>query len=248
MIIEAEIIYGGLPLLIQEPEVTEGPLGQLDSLTATLLAESTNPLGQAASLGFTRYQAIPGYAAMYTEQTVRSKSGKLTEVRISGTGLATAGEKRLRTISCAGQFISVGPVEKVILVWDPAERAQDPVNPSAQIFGKRRVAKVDNDGDPVYETFATPSGLHERWNIFMPILTVDDTYFSTTAPNTVANGTAMAPPSAPSPPTNPLTGFPTLRGQHPNGWVLESRTITPIYSGLWAVRDAFGYFFSVVPD
>lgn len=240
------MIYGGLPLMTEEPELEYGPLGELDIFTATIMAESINPLGQAAALGFTRYQAIPGYAAMFVERIKPRKSGKLSEVQIFGAGLATSGEKRLRRISCASQQVSVGPVEKVILVWDTEERGEDEGSPVDKV--KRRVTKVDADGEPEYKVIATPSGIFDRWNIAVPILNVEDTYFATIEPPSNVNGTANTPPSAPTPPSYIWGGYEPLRGQHPNGWILENRTIVKLYSGLSAVTDSWGYYFAAVPD
>jgi hypothetical protein len=174
----------------------------------------------------------------------------VTEVSITCSGLITDDEKRRRVISYGQREIAVGPLEKVVLAWVKDEKGTDAETGDSVTEVKRRVPKLDEDGKPVYETIVTASGSHERWNIKEPICQVRDTYFSTTEPDGSAVGTASAPPNAPSAPANIWTSYDgDMRGNHPNGWVLEARDSEELFPGaLWRVSDAWAYYQPELPD
>lgn len=249
MSVEAEIIYGDLPFITDGPELNETGLGELDGMTATALCHWNNWRAEMTSLGFTRHSQIGGSygALMFVEGLSPRKSGSLAEVTVQGVGLIAGTDKRKRRISVAGQEISVGPIEKVVLVWDTNERGEDEGEPVERV--KRRVTKLDDEGEPEYEVIVTPSGSFDRWDIGVAIVTVSDTYFTTTRPSTSVVGTANSPTSAPAVPPYPWTGYDQpMRARHPNGWVLDGRDIEDIFAGLYAVTDTWGYYFAARPD
>jgi len=76
----------------------------------------------------------------------------------------------------------------------------------------------------------------------------------TTKPATNLAGTVLAPPNAPTPPPYIWGEYSEqMRGNHPNGWVLDDRQIDEIFresdsEGLWEVIDSHGYYYTQIPD
>jgi len=250
---DAVIHLGAVPFQVGPARSSEGDLAELDSVELDVLVAAASFSAWragASAAGYTRGSAFPGWSGMFVQTLAAEQEGSgHALVTVTGTGLLTAGEKRKRTTSCAGQVVSVGPLEKVILVWDNAETAEDP-DTSSSAIGKRRIPKVDTDGEIVYKSITTPSGLAERWNINTAILNVTDTYFVTSAPATNTAGTAVTPPDAPTPPPYIWGGYSEpLRLNHPSGWVLDDRQVETIVPGqLWRVTDTFAYYYSGQPD
>lgn len=244
----AEMIYGDFPQITEDLELSEGGLGELDSGSIGILAEWATRRAMASALGYTKNAAAPGFASLYVEGVDWKKSGSLAQGTVRLVGLETPGERRKRRLSVAGQEISVGPVERVVLVYDDAEQGEEvDGTPIAQV--KRRVPKLDDEGEVVYKLITTPSGIFERWSISQAFLTVQDVYFTTTAPSTIQAGTAFTPPDAPTPPTYIWGSYgEEMRARHPNGWVLDSREIDPLFEGLWAVTDSYGFYYTALPD
>lgn len=250
---DAVIHVGAAPYQVGPARSVEGDLAELDTVELDVLVNAASFSAWragAAAAGYTRGAAFPGWSGMFVQAMAAEQEGAAHAlVTVSGFGLLTAGEKRKRTTSAAGQVVAVGPIEKIVLVWDDAETAEDPETASATT-GKRRIPKVDEDGEVVYKSISTPSGLAERWNINTAILNVSDTYFVTSAPATNTVGTAVTPPDAPTPPPYLWSGYAEpLRLNHPAGWVLDDRQIETLVPGqLWRVTDTFAYYYSGQPD
>jgi hypothetical protein len=243
-----QIIHGSLPILTEDHEISEGGLGELDSFSAEILVEWTRRNEDAAALGFTKGTAIPGYPALFVEGIGWKRSGFLGTGSVRGVGLSTVGERRKRRLAIAGQVVSIGPVAAVVVAWDENEKGEEQDGTPIERV-KRLVPKVDSFGEPVYKTFTTPSGTFDRWNIKEAILTVTDTYFTTTEPDAAEGGTALTPPTAPTPPPYAWGDYAEeMRANFPAGWVLDNREIDEIYPGLWAVTDTFGYYHPAIPD
>jgi hypothetical protein len=264
MNIPAEIIHGDTPLLITDTEKL-GRHGELDTLEATLLCSFPDWEADAETLGFSRLQPVPGYHAIFTEELNRgSRSDLLCEVSVSCVGLIAAGDdRRRRTLGVSGQQISVGPFEKIILAWVDGEQGEDPNSSGPVELVKRRVPKLDEEGEVEYKLLATPSGTAERWNIRQAVVTVSDTYYLTQEPDMTIVGTAQEPLTPPEVPTDPWDGYEEgpLRGNHPYGWVLDDRQSEEIFPlatggsdsdeatiGLWSVTDTYGFYLTAVPD
>ena len=252
--IPAEITYGNFPLLLDAGNGTIAPDGTLDTDTIEVLCESAAWPNQMAELGYARYQKVPGAHAMFVEEFSRgSLAGNLVEVTARIVGLREPGEKRKRIISAGSQQISIGPVEKTIVAWVEGEIGDDDGTPVEEV--RRRVPKLDENGDPENILFVTPSGAADRWSIGEAILTVSDTYFVTTKPSTQQTQTELTPPNAPLVPPYNWSGYnEPLRGRHPNGWVLDNREIDELFPpvastpGLYAIRDTYGFYYAATPD
>ncbi len=250
--IPAEIIHGDLPLLLNSGSGTIAPEGTLDTDTIEALCQTSTWLTEMAELGYVRNEKVAGTHAMFVEEFQRGPlGGSLIEIQARIIGLREPGEKRKRVISCGGQQISIGPVEKTIVVWQEDEQGEDPETSTPVEQVRRRVPKLDEFGEPINVLFVTPSGSAERWTIGDAILQVSDTYFVTgdTPPSTTIIGTAQTPPTPPTPPTSPWDGYlEPMRARHPFGWVLENREIDILFPGLWAVRDSYSYYYPATPD
>jgi len=254
MTIPAEILHGELPLLLSDTE-TEGRNGELDTLTLQVLASFPGWRDDLRSLGYVRNEKISGYHAMFVEDFNRSnRSETACEVAVQCLGLLEPGEKRRRNLGVNGQQIPVGPLEKTIIVWEEAEQGIDPDTGDPVEKVKRRVPKLDEEGEVEYKVIATPSGSGERWNVRQQVVTVTDTYFATSKPTMLPVGTATAPPNAPAVPSSPWGSYnEPMRFNHPNGWVLDDRQVEELFpegttGGLWAVTDTYGYYLTAVPD
>ena len=264
MPLDPEIIHGSLPFILQEDEISEGGLGELDSLSAEVLVEWARRHEDATALGYTRHTAIDGYHAMFVEGINWKKSGALGEGSVRGVGLSYEGERRKRRLAVAGQVVSVGPLERYIVAWSETEEgaevgeeseeaeegAEEDGEEGAPVDRVRRlVPKLSSRGEPMFKTLTTPTGTAVRWNIKEAILTVTDTYFATEAPDMTVAGTALEPPTAPEPPPYLWDAYiEAKRFNHPSGWVLDNREVDEMYPGLWAITDSFGYYYPAIPD
>lgn len=244
---DAAILYGSLPMVLENPRVSRGSKGVLDSFRARVLC-GPNWESQAASLGFRMDAKVAGYASLWVKSMEPSEqSDDSAVIEISGEGLAVAGERRQRRMRCGEMQISVGPLEKVILVWNKDERGKDAETGEAVDEAPRRVPKLDDEGEPVLKTIVTPSGTQKRWLVSEAEVTVIDTYYVTTEPSMTAAGGVFTPPNAPDVPPYLWAGYNEIkRGRHPNGWVLVDRDVEEIASassadGLWRVTDTCVY-------
>ena len=266
--ISATIHHGTLPLLLSGPVRSRGERGALDSVTWEILTHAGMEEEDAAALGFTYDQQIESSTlhSIWIQSTDDELESDLTtRVTIRAIGLIKPGEKRRRKLACAGREISIGPFEKVIVSWNDEEKGRDPKDTGTTVINvERRTPKLkpDDTTDPAhrgevdYEIIHTPSGDYERWNIKQAILVVRDSYYTTTRPSSTSIGTAQSPPNAPEPPANQFEDYDKpMRGNFPNGWVLDDRTADEIFvsatdpdTGLWAVEDVFGYYYPTSPD
>ena len=249
---DSAIYHGTLPLLLEGPLISRGKNGELDKASWKVLVRAGLEEDDLQQLGFSVNNAITGLGAVMgvDEITETPESELVIECAITASGLLTAGERRRRVISFGQREVAVGPIEKVVLAWVTDEKGEDQETSAAVDRVKRRVPKLDGDGEQVYETILTASGSHDRWNIKEPIATVRDTYFSTTIPSTAAVGSASAPPNAPTPPAFLWGGYDeATRANHPNGWVLDDRTIEDVIGGaLYRVTDLYAYYQALIPD
>lgn len=249
MSIEAEILHGDLPLVLSMDSAIGGP-GELDSASYRVLAPFPDWEVSLREAGFVQQRKVAGHHAMFVSGTrIGSITGKTCEVDVSCSGLSGTGDKRMRRISCSGQQVAVGPFEKVIVVWEKDEKGKDTETGEDVEKVKRATPKLDELGQPVYEIIATPSGTAERWNIHEAVLTVTDTYYTATAPDTSGVGRPSAPSNPPSVPEFLWGGYDKpVRHNSPSGWVLSSREISEVGPGLWAVTDLFSYYHPFIPD
>lgn len=249
---EPSIFHGMLPFLIEGPIVSRGKKGVMDSFQATLLC-SENWVAEAQALGYQVERKIPGFASLWVEQMEDEAEGPgVVRVSVRGSGIAGSGDKRVRRISAGGREWSIGPHEKVVLAWTNDEQGEDDGSPVEQV--KRRVPKLDDDGDVVYKSIATPSGIGDRWTIKEAIVTVSDTYYTIFKPEVNMVGGIFTPPNPPTPPPYLWAGYnEAMRFRHPNGWVLDERSVEDEFVvndslGLWRVTDTCGYYYPAAPD
>ena len=251
MAVENTIFHGELPLVLSKSETDTG-LGELDSVSLEVLVPLPWRAGAQAA-GYGKGMQVYGYYSMWVNtRQGEEDSDETAIVSVQCLGLIDAGDKRKRTISTMGHIVSVGPIEKVILVTNKEETAEDPGGGSAE--AKRRIPKLDNDGDVQYKTISTSTGNADRWNINDPTVTVSDEYFTTTEPDVTQVGKPHAPPSPPAVPTYQWGGYgEPLRFNHPNGWVLDEREVEELFRvsggpGLWRVRDSHAFYQPATPD
>lgn len=250
---ETAIYHGTLPKIIEGPIIRRGKKGELDSVSWKVLCAADSVDDDLLSAGLASDGQIVGYGyAMGVDGDIQEEpeSELTTLVSITATGLIAEGERRQRVITFGQREIGVGPFEKVILAWSKEEKGEDPDGLEPYDKVKRRVPKLSEEGKIVNETIITASGTHERWNVKEPIAQVRDTYFATSEPDTSAVGTAVTPPNAPAPPAFQWSGYDgPLRGNHPNGWVLDDRAVEVIHDGvLWRVSDSYAYYQTETPD
>ena len=232
---------------------TEGDLAELDTVQFdSLIPCATFSAWRSAAIaaGYTRGSAVPGWSGMFIRTLAAEQEGDAHALlTVEGFGLLVAGEKRKRIMAAAGQIIAVGPIEKIVIVTATDETATDP-DTDTTVDATRRIPKLDADGEVEYKTITTPTGTAQRWNINQAFITVSDTYFTTTAPDMTAVGTAVTPPSAPTPPSYLWGSYgEPMRLNHPSGWVLDDRNPEEIVPGsLWKVVDSFGYYYVAQPD
>lgn len=251
---EAVIHYGPSSQQVGPARSAEGDLAELDTLSLDYLIPCTvfaQWKAAAASAGFTRGSAVPSWSTLFVRDMSAEEEGDSHAlITVNGHGLLPgAGDKRKRIIAAAGQIIGVGPIEQIIVVTNKEETGTDPSDDST-VPAKRRIPKVDDDGEVVYKTISTPTGTADRWNINQAFLTVSDTYFATSEPSTTVIGTAQTPPTAPTPPSYIWGSYgEVMRANHPSGWVLDDRQSEEIVPGsLWRVTDSFGYYYVAQPD
>lgn len=259
--IPAEIIHGDLPLLLSDNE-NHGKAGELDTLTLNFVCNYPDWEDDLAEEGYVKGDSIDGYHAMFVDELSRgNRSAQTCEVTVQCLGLIAEGDKRRRTLGVNGQQISVGPYEQVIIAVSEDETGLDPDAGSDDepVLVKRRVPKLDAFGEIVYGTIVTPSGFADRWNIRQPVVTVTDTYFTTTRPDMSVVGTSITPDNAPEVPEFAWTGYGNaVRYNHPSGWVLDDRQVEELFTGagsgsddgegLFAVTDTYGNYVVNVPD
>lgn len=253
MSVLATIHHGTLPLITSGPTPSRGARGTLDALTVEILTSRLNWERDADLLGYQYEQPVPGYHAMWVQTLDHEPETDTTAtVRVQCIGLLSNGEKRQRRMSVAGRQVAIGPDEVVVLAWTNDEKGEETSGtPVAQV--KRRVPKLDDEGEPIYKIITVPGGSGPRWNVREPILVVTDTYFTTSAPNMQVAGTAVAPPNPPTAPPYVWGGYiEPMRGNFPNGWVLDDRQTVEYFTngggGLWEITDVFGYYYIATPE
>lgn len=267
MSIPREIIWGPQnqgQLIEDSLEFTDGELGELDEASfewyIPYVIEPTD--GSSLETGLTagiRKNELCDFLLFKGQFFVRSMRFKQLGSQIGIATISCVGqsrilsgqwqERRLREISAYGQMVSVGPIEKVIIVEEETEGI-DPETGNPAVV-KRRVPKVDALGEVEYQDIVvTGSGTSKRWNINDPTVSVTDTYFVITQPLTNVIGTALTPPTPPLPPPYKWTGYnEPLRGNAPSGWVLDDRRISVIIPNqIWRVVDTFNFYQAAVPD
>jgi hypothetical protein len=252
MSVVAELIYGATPFELEDSfQVTDGGDGELDELAVDYFCAFPGYKAELTAAGITKYDPYPDAAGFWVTNLRAKKEGSgRCVVSVSCAGMSGGfAARRRRTISAFGQVVSIGPIERVILVTALDETGKDPET-GAPVEVRRREAKLDGDGEVVYKTISTPSGTGERWNIAEAGIRVTDVYFATSAPTMTVVKTAMAPPSAPAVPTSPWGSYgEAMRFNHPNGWVLDDRQLEEVVTGkLWRVTDVYGHYLMAVPD
>lgn len=249
-----EIIWGETPFELEDTfSLTDGELGVLDTATVEYLcAFPAYIFDLSANAGIEKNELYPDHGTHLWVKSISVKkegSARCT-ASISIIGQADGwDERRLRSISAFGEVVSIGPIEKVVIVTTASETGEDPES-DTEVPAKRRIPKLDAEGEVQYKTITTPSGSQERWNINDPGIKVTDTYFVTTQPDTTVIGTALTPPIPPDVPAYQWgTYSEPMRGNHPNGWVLDDRQITIIIPDqCWQVEDTYGYYQTQIPD
>lgn len=232
----------------------------MDAFRARILC-SENWEQEARELGFEIDKKISGYHSLWVKaMEPQNECDSVTEVSISGEGLSNVGERRQRKIKCGEQQISVGPTEKIIIVFKSDENAIDPATSEAIPLVPRRVPKLDTYGEPVLQSIETPAGIANRWLISEASISVVDTYFTTVKPDTSKVGVAYAstgdfvmlnPPDLPEYVWSPYSG--KMRLFCPQGWILADRDVDQLFYfsdtiGLWRVTDTSIFRNPGIPD
>lgn len=255
-LVASELIYGATPTILEDSlSMEDGELGALDEATVDLLTAWPGYKAELTTAGITKNALVthPDIPGIFYCRKLRPKpegsARAITTASLVGILADEWEDRRLREISAFGQQISVGPLEKIIIVTTAQETGEDPEDAST-VPARRRIPKLDAEGEVEYKTIVTPSGSAERWNVNDPGITCIDTYFQRTAPSTTVIGTALTPPSAPTPPTYLWGTYEEpMRANHPNGWVLADRKISIIIPDLvWKVVDTFEYYQAALPD
>ena len=256
----SEIIYGSTPEILEDSlNFDDNEIGALDEGTVDFLTTWPGYAAELLGAGVEKnerliHASVPGFffVKKFRPKPDGSARAIVTVSLIGQLGALTEDdweERRLREISAFGQIVSVGPLEKVIIVTTASETGEDPET-STDVAARRRIPKLDALGEVEYKTITTPSGSAERWNVNDPGISCVDTYFVLEEPDTTVIGTALAPPDAPTPPAYQWGSYTEpLRANHPSGWVLCDRKITVLIPGrLWRVVDTFEYYQAAVPD
>ena len=240
---EAAIFHGGLPFVMDSVSVSRGGRGMLDSFRARMLC-SEDWESDARSLGFEIDKKLSGYPSLWVKSLEpNSEAESVISVDVFGEGLGTVGDRRQRKMQCGEQETSVGPTEKVVVVWSKEERGEDPKTGGKIDKVKKRQAELDEEGEVVYNVINTPSGNMNSWVVSEAEVSVVDTYYTTTKPVMNVVGTVVVPPNPPDVPAYQWGGYDKeLRGRHPNGWVLADRDVDELFYysdsiGLWRVTD-----------
>lgn len=251
---EAAIFHGTLPFIMDNPAVSRGGRGMLDSFRARLLC-GPDWENDARLLGFEIDRKITGHHSLWVKgMEPTEEAEEVVVVDITGEGLHNSGDRRIRKMKCGEHETSVGPFEKVVIAWSKEDRGEDPETGDKVDKVKRRVTAVDEDGEPVLKTISTPSGNMTAWVVSESEVAVVDSYFVTSKPSMEVVGTVLAPPNPPSVPPYQWSGYgENMRGRHPNGWVLADRDVEEIFrfsdtDGLWRVTDTTVYKHTAIPD
>lgn len=261
---EAALFHGSLPFIMDGVAVSRGGRGALDSFRARLLC-TDDWENDARTLGFEIDKRMTGFSSLWVKSLEPDYQAEtVVTVDVSGEGLATIGDRRQRKMKCGEQETSVGPNEKVIIVISKEEVGDDPETPEdestlpsgdpAFVKVKRRVPKLDDDGEPVLKDIVTGSGIMKRWVVSEAEVTLIDTYFTTTKPVMSVVGQSFAPVNPPDIPPYQWGGYTEpLRGRHPNGWVLADRDVDEIFYfsdaiGLWRVTDTIVFRQQAFPE
>jgi hypothetical protein len=252
----SELLYGSTATILEDTlTVTDGELGSLDEATVDLLTAWPGYKADLATVGLTKnaLSTHPDIPGIFYVRNLRPKpegsARAITTVSLIGIMAATWEERRLREISAFGQTISVGPIEKIIIVTTAQETGEDP-DTAGTVPARRRIPKLDSLGEVEYKTIVTPSGSAERWNVNDPSITLTDTYFVRTEPATDVIGQVISPVDPPTPPAYLWASYDQpKRANHPNGWVLGDRKISIIIPGeVWKVVDTIDYYQLAMPD
>lgn len=224
------IDYGTFPIVESVRETTTGP-AQYDRLQIVYVSDGSS---------FSPAPYLPAGSQLVAEQSDKEDLGQgLFKITADYIGLIVESDpKALRRVSAFGQEVSVGPVT----------------------YETEEVVGIDTDGDGAADDTArelidalrqlvTPTGIGDRWNIGEGVLSVVDTYFTTTPPNTALIKTNVMPPNPP--PTPPFlwgSYADPLRFNHPAGWILENREYENAFGTIYLVTDTFAFKHQSVPD
>lgn len=250
---EASLFHGTLPFIMENPAVSRGGRGMLDSFRARLLCGEDWET-DARTLGFEIDRKLTGFHSLWVKAMEPDEQAEgVVIVEVTGEGLKNTGDRRTRRLRCGERQTSVGPHEKVVIVWSKEERGEDP---AGGLLDKvpRRSPKLDEDGETEYKTISTPSGNMDRWVVSEAEVSLIDTYFTTTKPSMAAVGGVFVPDNAPEVPDYQWTDYgEAMRGVHPNGWILADRDVEEIFKfseteGLWRVADTVLFRHPSFPD
>lgn len=250
--VSSEIVWGESGYEMEDSlRIYDGELGEIDELAVEYFCQWPLYRQELLVLGIEKGKMFPGVAEFYTQRMAARREGHGRCV-VSITALGMAGgfkERRKRTLSAFGQMISIGPIEKVILVTQMDEVGKDAETGEA-VEVRRRETKLDSEGEPVYKPIATPSGSGERWNIAEAGIRLVDVYYTKTRPVMTGVKMTFVPVDAPAVPPDPWVSYgEVMRFNHPNGWVLDDRQVDELIEGkLWRVTDTVGHYLQRVPD
>ena len=250
--VSAELIWGESGFEVEDSlRISDGDLGEIDELGVEYFCQWPGYRQELLELGIEKGRLFPGVAEFYVQGMQARREG-FGRCIVSIVGLGMAGgfkERRKRTLSAFGQMISVGPIERVILVTQMDEVGRD-AETGDPVEVRRRETKLDAEGEPVYKPITTPSGVGERWNIAEAGIRLVDVYYTKTRPVMTAVKLPFVPPDAPAVPADPWVSYgEVMRFNHPNGWVLDDRQVDELIEGkLWRVTDTVGHYLQRVPD
>lgn len=251
---ESTIFHGSLPFIMDAIAVSRGGRGVLDAFRATLLC-TADWEEDARTLGFEIDKKLTTYHSLWVKSLDPANEAEdVVTVLVTGEGLANSGDRRQRKMKCGERETSVGPNEKVVIAWIPAEQGIDPETDEALETVRRRQPKLDDEGEPVLKDIVTGSGTQKRWIVSESEVSVIDTYFTTEKPVMDVVGQVFSVPNPPDVPDYQWTDYgEPLRGRHPNGWVLADRDVDEIFYfsdtvGLWRVTDTATYRQPAAPE
>lgn len=251
---DAAIFHGALPFVMDPVAVSRGGRGVLDSFRARLLC-TANWEADSETLGFEVDKRVEGYGSLWVKSMVPEyEAEQVVVVDVSGEGVYTGGERRQRKMKCGDHETSVGPHEKIVIVWVKDETGKDPETNTELTKVPRRQTKLDGAGEPVLKDLVTPSGSGKRWVISEAEVALLDTYFTTSKPVMNTVGQPFAPINPPEVPPYQWSGYSEpMRLRHPNGWVLADRDSEELFYfsdaiGLWRVTDTIVFRHPAFPD